>query len=75
MAHGAQALVVVGLGNPTAKYERTRHNVGFRAVDALSSVAWESRFSGLACKTTTSALGIEGVRGSVWFGCSSHRRT
>lgn len=35
------ALVVVGLGNPGKSYERTRHNTGFRALDALSSVFGE----------------------------------
>lgn len=28
--------VIVGLGNPDKKYERTRHNIGFDAIDALS---------------------------------------
>lgn len=44
--------LIVGLGNPEPKYEKTRHNIGFEAVDTLAKVwqlSWQpnGRFHGL----------------------------
>jgi PTH1 family peptidyl-tRNA hydrolase len=49
-------LLLVGLGNPGARYAGTRHNVGFMAVQAIAKRhgigPWRRRFQGVACEGT-----------------------
>ena len=52
--------LIVGLGNPGREYEKTRHNAGFRWVDAVAGArgaAWkrESKFSGWTARVREDA--------------------
>lgn len=48
--------IIIGLGNPGEKYKRTRHNVGFMAVDAIAeklNLSWKEnkKFKALVAET------------------------
>ena len=54
--------IVAGLGNPGAKYEKTRHNAGFLAIDHMAGKLGEkinsSKFQSLCCRTTVDGTGV-----------------
>lgn len=54
--------LVIGLGNPGLKYERTRHNVGYRVVDSLAKkLGWTWNESRSRAVLASGTLGNEKV--------------
>ena len=67
--------LIAGLGNPGAKYEGTRHNVGFWFVDELArakgcSLRHESRFQGDVGKVTINGESIWLIKPTTYMNLS-----
>lgn len=58
---GAISKIIVGLGNPGAEYEATRHNAGFMAIDRLCE-ALGAKCDRLKYKSLVTEATIEGTR-------------
>ncbi len=66
--------IVAGLGNPGAKYERTRHNAGFRAISALYEKCGitreKSRFESLCAEGSLDGHGVLFLRPQTYMNAS-----
>ena len=72
--------LLVGLGNPGAKYAKNRHNIGFMAVDEIARQynfgAERSRLQGLAREGVieTETVVMRSITGTVRWIRAEHRK-
>lgn len=67
-------ILIVGLGNPGAEYARTRHNVGFIAVDELAGpdATWKSEHDALTYRTQIDGRGVIFVKPMTFMNLSGN---
>ena len=58
---GPVSFIIVGLGNPGRKYEKTRHNAGFLAIDHIAESSGV-RIDHAKYHALTAEVEIEGMR-------------
>jgi len=68
---------IIGLGNPGRKYENTRHNLGFIAIDLLADelgvTSWRARFKSLIGETRIGTEKVILVKPQTFMNLSGRR--
>src|SRR6185295_11573037 len=69
-------LLLVGLGNPGAKYAGNRHNIGFMAVDALARVyklgPWKKKFRSEVAEGNIDGARVLAMKPQTFYNDSGH---
>ena len=58
--------LVIGLGNPGLRYEHTKHNIGFRVIDALYDKITSTESSGNTAKKRVTSIYRSLVMQTKW---------
>ena len=62
--------LIAGLGNPGSKYEKTRHNLGFMALDRLASGGeWKEQHKALTQKISIGKHSVVLAKPQTYMNC------